>query len=163
MCSLFLFIEGCEYKSSEANDSYLDYWQKLANEKSIQVGSKEVVPNWEWVTVVDEASISKGEDFCGVQPGGLIVVKEFRKDKLLVEYSAPGSSSGTPCPSGVQFLLSRKQFLAIRAEGIRSQLGDEDMMLHAKRLHLMDSIDGVYFYDSRKADSAKRLIIIRSQ
>lgn len=91
------------------------------------IGDKARIPGWDWVEVMNEDPITqrfsnmdsylyKG-DTCGVQTGGYVEVLAFAgKDKILVEYESPGSPMGTPCPTGVQYLIEEDEFSGLTAK-----------------------------------------------
>lgn len=92
-----------------------------ASSVPVTIGSTAIIPKWEWVEVVNTNPVKqffsngtfllkKGET-CGVEVGGLItVVKVLEDSNLLVKYTAPDAPMGTPCPSGVLYILNEKDF-----------------------------------------------------
>jgi len=93
---------------------------------TIGIGSQAVIPGWKWVDVANKNPITQrfsngskklvvGET-CGVEFGGLITVAEVRGENLFVEYTAPGNPAGTPCPSGVQFIVSKTNFATMNGQ-----------------------------------------------
>lgn len=93
---------------------------------TITVGSQAVIPDWKWVDVVNKKPVTQrfsngsrklaAGETCGVEFGGLITVVEIHGENLLVEYTAPGNPVGTPCPSGVQFIVSKSDFAAMNGQ-----------------------------------------------
>lgn len=91
--------------------------------ENLAVGAEAVVPDWEWVTVLNESPVrvvysnGTGElvsgDTCGIEFGGTVRVSEIRTSDLLVEYTAPGNPKGTRCPSEVRFTLPIQEFLSL--------------------------------------------------
>ena len=86
----------------------------------IIVGSRAVVPGWQWVEITNESPVTQQfsngtaelneTDTCGIEMGGLATVTEDHGDTVTVEYTAPGDPAGTPCPSGVRFMMSKTDF-----------------------------------------------------
>lgn len=73
------------------------------------------VPEWRWVDVVNTTGITQrfanGErtlkfgDACGIKEGGILTVRGFDGDWVLVSYQAPSPQIGTPCPTGTVFFI----------------------------------------------------------
>ncbi|MBU0707357.1 hypothetical protein KKG41_03220 [Patescibacteria group bacterium] len=93
---------------------------------AVNVDDTAIVSGWEWVDVLNdkpvtqhfsngESTLKKGET-CGIEEGGTITVVKVNGQKLLVEYTAPGSPMGTPCPSGVLFEIATSDFETMTAE-----------------------------------------------
>ncbi len=77
---------------------------------AIEVGAKAVVPDWQWVTTLEDSSK------CGIQMGGVLTIEAVEDEELLVSYEFEGETAGTPCESGVQFWLSRDEFAAMNSQ-----------------------------------------------
>jgi len=96
----------------------------LADDSSLSVGDRAVVPDWKWVNVINEdpveqvfsngySELNKGDN-CGVETGGIIEILDFpNATNAIVKYQSPGIPRGTPCPSGVVFEIDTKEFAGL--------------------------------------------------
>lgn len=99
---------------------------KVPTSSSIEVGSQAIIAGWKWVDVVNKKPVTKrfsngnrelvAGETCGVEFGGLITLVEVRGENLLVEYTPPGNPIGTPCPSGIQFIVNKSDFTAMNTQ-----------------------------------------------
>lgn len=127
--------EGGTIPISYARQDKADYLKERAthirydvsvNQGPVTIGSKAVISKWMWATVENKKPLtqrfSNGDsklrvgETCGVEFGGSIIVVGIEGENLLVEYFAPGDPMGTPCPSGVRFLISKISFAAMNEE-----------------------------------------------
>ena len=88
--------------------------------EEIKKGDTQTVPDREWVDVVNPKPVEqkyrgstkdlKRGDTCSIQKGGKVTVIGIDGDRVLVRYTSPAPSIGTPCPSGVLFFVSKDKF-----------------------------------------------------
>ena len=99
----------------------------LAFAQNVKKGDTAVVPDWEWVDVMNPDPIIqnfsnrthrlKYGETCGIEIGGTVTVVGISNDsKVLVRYTAPDDPTGTPCPTGVLFFTTEKKFSKMTSE-----------------------------------------------
>jgi hypothetical protein len=102
------------------------------------------VGEWEWVTVVNTLPLAQGYsngthpvsagDTCGIEPGGTVRLLGSDAEGVLLEYTAPGTPMGTPCPSGVRFLTSHAHFQGMTATYMAGQAAAQATKERVQRL-----------------------------
>lgn len=118
--AMALGLGGCN--NQEPVENTLDKSSPV-NRTLVNVGDKAQIPGWQWIYVMDSEPYRDGSvesvtgGICGVETGGTIEVLGFTKDeKAIVEYTAPGNPIGTPCQSGVKYLVEPEEFVGLSAE-----------------------------------------------
>lgn len=162
---------GVSYDQAESLISQSDKkWRflKIADTTTMAVGDQEVIPDWEWVNVVNKfpvmqhfrnygTPLAAGET-CGVEAGGVITVREIQGDKLLLDYTAPGQPLGTRCPSGIQYFISRDDFYVMRGMRMETHRLGNNLLLYSIALRASDSAARQIMMttaDYNKAESVK--------
>jgi len=85
-------------------------------DNTITVGDQAKIPGGQWVDVVNSRLLGFPVrcETCVITTGGTIKVISFTSDnKVLVKYKAPGRPHGTPCKTGVKYLIKPEEFIEL--------------------------------------------------
>jgi hypothetical protein len=94
----------------------------FSQSQNIKKGDVARVPEWAWVEVMNPEPVQNNynigfsfKEKCGVDSGGVIQVIGIKGDSLLVRYILKRSATGSMCPSGTLYFVSKKEFITMTA------------------------------------------------
>jgi hypothetical protein len=109
-----------------------------------QKGQSYPVAEWRWIDIVNPTPVTQqysnatrplsADDTCGIQEKGTVTVLASEDGTALVRYTAPGPQMGTPCPSGVMFLIPQSELETWPAQTAARETAEQQKKAPINRL-----------------------------